>query len=636
MLNGITRGLFTAIKRIALLTAVCFFLVTHVQALNKIEQKNNHFTISDSMLDKVAQTPQWLALLHYEKHGLFDQVYSEVDDDKFFYSPHGKTNPKDELLATIEAFNSDLRGDDSAYCRFPARLYFLQKNLPQLSLENQACEIYDDWFSNVKGDELFLIFPASYMNSPSSMFGHTLLRLDGKQGHTLLSSAINFAAFTDPTDDEITFTVKGLSGGYPGYVSLVPYYEKVNEYNHIESRDIWEYKLNLSKEDIQFFTRHIWELNEIRFDYYFVDENCSYRLLTLLNVINPTWKLSEGFDYRTVPTDTIRALNKHNLVGEITYRPSKTSKINDQRLQLNLPLRQISRSIADSPFEFSKQDQFQSLTNKERAQTLELAYDYNRYLNLKEKVTDPDLQKRSLKLLSLRSKVEFDGVAFDEPQVPTVRDEEGHATYRSVVSSGVHGDNPYAEFGMRINYHDWLDSSAGYRDGAQIEMGNVRFRATEDDIKLQQFDVINIRSLGPRNLFSQPVSWQVSGGYERWASDGMGHNQLRLAGGLAYQFGPGVAYGMGVAQVAYGDRYEGRFNMGVGPEVGYLVQKEKFNLWGSYELLQTIDNSSVSESFKLAATYTIQTNRQLRLELQTQTWRQQSEGDMRLSYVIYH
>lgn len=596
--------------------------------------------IDSNILQSLSDDPEWLALLHYETRGIFPSTYSEVDDDDFFYAKDGKTNSKSELIETIREFQKNEIGDAAAQCRFPARLQYLQKTLPQLNLiknkDSNACPGFEKWYSDIKGDSLYLIFPASYMNSPSSMFGHTLLRLDRKQGHTLLSSAINFAAFTDPNDDEITFTIKGLTGGYPGYVSLVPYFKKVNEYNHIESRDIWEYKLKLSPDDIQYFTRHIWELNEVRFDYYFIDENCSYRLLTLLNVINPAWNLSDGFDYRTVPTDTIRALKKHDLIGTVTFRPSRTSELEGQRLQLPVPLRYVARAMADDPIIYQKNDSFKILNAKEKSQVLELAYAYNRYLNTKEKITDPELQKRSLQLLSLRSKQNYAGTAFQKPQVPVVRDEDGHATYRSVLSSGVVADKAYVELGMRINYHDWLDIKPGYRNGAQIEMGNARFRVNEDDIKLQHFDVISIRSLSPRNLFSQPISWQVSGGYERWSSDGEGHSQLRLAGGLAYQFGPGVAYGMGVGQLAYGERYQHDFRLGLGPEIGYLIQKPKFNIWTSYEYLQTSDASTISKKIEMVSTYTLSQNRQLRLQFQHQKWNQQSAADVRLSYVVYH
>ena len=64
----------------------------------------------------------------------------------------------------------------------------------------------------------------------------------------------------------------------------MPYYRKVREYNDIESRDIWEYKLKLSEEEVSRVLLHLWEMQRAEFDYYFLDENCSYQLLSLLDV----------------------------------------------------------------------------------------------------------------------------------------------------------------------------------------------------------------------------------------------------------------------------------------------------------------------------------------------------------------
>lgn len=587
---------------------------------------------SSSNLLQLSQSAKWRALLHYQAQGLNNVEYSEVDDDRFFLSDAGKYDPLAELKATISAFEQPQEGDDAPVCRFPARLNWLQQVLPEKNFARIACPTFDDWYSKVQGDDLFLIFPSSYINSPSSMFGHTLFRLDGKQGHQLLSSAINFAAFTDANDDELTFTIKGLSGGYPGYVSLVPYYEKVNEYNHIESRDIWEYKLNLSPEQIQEFTRHIWELNEIRFDYFFIDENCSYRLLTLLDVIDPSWQLAEPFTYRTVPTDTIRALEEKGLIGEVTFRPSKTTIIEDQRLQLNADLRIIARALADDPYAMARDEDFLRLSEQEKAQVLDIAYGYTRYLNLKKKDTDPTLPKRSLKLLSMRSKVDFKGDAYKPLTPPKVRDEQGHKTLRSTL--GVTED--FVEIGFRINYHDWLDNIPGYRKGAEIEMGDFRFRADESHLQLQHFDVISIRSLGPRNRFSQPISWQVNGGYERWLSDDEGQWQIKLGGGYGYEAGPGTAYAFLQTQLANSDRYEDDWRLGGGAELGYLIQKEQFSAWLSAEHLASLIQDGESTEYQVGLAVPLNNNQQVRLQWQKQKWRQLEEEQVRLTYVIYH
>src|SRR3546814_6160293 len=115
-----------------------------------------------------------------------------------------------------------------------------------------------DWSSDVCSSDLaphsaVLVFPAAYLNSPSSMFGHTLLRIDqaniDTKGSPLLSSALNFGAFIEGLDNSILYAWKGLMGGYPGLFSLLPYSEKIGVYSRLENRDLWEYRLNLKTKD---------------------------------------------------------------------------------------------------------------------------------------------------------------------------------------------------------------------------------------------------------------------------------------------------------------------------------------------------------------------------------------------------
>jgi hypothetical protein len=46
---------------------------------------------------------------------------------------------------------------------------------------------------------------------------------------------------------------KVLTGQYPGEYSIMPYYRKVKEYGDFESRDLWEYELNLTPEETRFW-----------------------------------------------------------------------------------------------------------------------------------------------------------------------------------------------------------------------------------------------------------------------------------------------------------------------------------------------------------------------------------------------
>ncbi|MBA2252841.1 MAG: DUF4105 domain-containing protein [Nitrospirales bacterium] len=54
-----------------------------------------------------------------------------------------------------------------------------------LSIDNSRrpslpCERFHNWYHDLNPQSITLVFPSAYMNNPSSMFGHTLLRIDQK------------------------------------------------------------------------------------------------------------------------------------------------------------------------------------------------------------------------------------------------------------------------------------------------------------------------------------------------------------------------------------------------------------------------------------------------------------------------
>ncbi|RLA40699.1 MAG: hypothetical protein DRQ64_04075 [Gammaproteobacteria bacterium] len=113
----------------------------------------------------------------------------------------------------------------------------------------------------VNVESVVLVFPAHHLNSPSSMFGHTLLRLDpaaGREHSDWLAYGVNFGANIPQGDNSFLYAYKGLSGGYPGQFIVEPYFEKIQEYNRVENRDIWEYPLNLTPAEARRFGTRLW------------------------------------------------------------------------------------------------------------------------------------------------------------------------------------------------------------------------------------------------------------------------------------------------------------------------------------------------------------------------------------------
>ncbi|MDR3578435.1 MAG: DUF4105 domain-containing protein [Oryzomonas sp.] len=119
---------------------------------------------------------------------------------------------------------------------------------------------------------------------------------------------MNYAANTRE-ERGVKFAFKGLFGGYQGRFSIAPYYAAVKTYGDIENRDIWEYDQNLTPEEIGQLLRHVWEMRSAWFDYYFLDENCSYHLLSLLETARPGLRLTDRFPWWAIPSETVRAVS---------------------------------------------------------------------------------------------------------------------------------------------------------------------------------------------------------------------------------------------------------------------------------------------------------------------------------------
>ena len=206
--------------------------------------------------------PAWLTLIHYQPDRFGSGYTSQADDPAFFLSENGKHSPRAELKATLDAIQIDGEGDDHALCRFPARATWLSQQL-DLSLPEIECPGFQEWSETLNTETVTLVFAASYLNSPSSMFGHTFLRLDPPQDddetNLLLANTISYAADAAAHDSELLFAYKGIFGGYPGITTVQPYYEKIRLYSDIEHRDLWEYKLNLTQDEVDLMIAHAWD-----------------------------------------------------------------------------------------------------------------------------------------------------------------------------------------------------------------------------------------------------------------------------------------------------------------------------------------------------------------------------------------
>ncbi len=506
-----------------------------------VDQKDYVAELQNSVAARTLwQHSEWLNLLHYRSSGLVQKGFmSSVDDTHFFYASDGKTSPQHELDATLAAFFvTHTTDNEHALCRYPARFNWLNKHL-QIDpgrLPAVNCDDYARWRGLIHAESVTMVFPTYQLNSPSSMFGHTLLRLDpadDKNWSDWLSYAVNFGANITDGDNSMFYAWKGLTGGYSGLFIVTPYFKKIQQYNQIEKRDIREYKLNLQPAEVEVLVMHLWELKEINFDYYFFTENCSYRLLELLEVARPGIELTDEFVVTAIPADTIRTIERAGFVENTFFRPSRETVVK-QMIQ-DLPEDDYARldKLLDQPIDESDPDFLSIPATRQRA-LLETAYKLQR-LRETRKARDPQIAKKSYHLLAMMNRYP-PGTA---PVITApVRPETGHHSKRLTAGVLERRGKAWTELGFRMSYHSLEDNEAGYLRGAQINIANIvlRRKNSSGTVVVQQADFADIFSLSPRTRFFKPVSWRIRGGLERVYSDDQDRPVAHISGGGGYSW----------------------------------------------------------------------------------------------------
>jgi hypothetical protein len=526
---------------------------------------------------KLAEERGWTALLHYGKT-ITGSYKSKIDDPKFFLSPHGRSDAQAELEATVRSFfQEEITDGGSSICRFPARYNWLVEQLQIVTsqLPKAVCSERDNSLALIDAKSAVLVFPVGHINSPASMFGHTLLRIDGSSKSSLISHAVNYSA--DNTDlNGLAYAFKGLTGMYKGYFSLMPYYDKVREYNDLEHRDMWEYRLNLTEPEVKRMLEHIWELHKIGSSYYFLDENCSYNLLFLIEVARPELRLTDMAGIFVVPSDTVRSVIGSGVIEEVKYRPSQGTKIRKMLSLLDSDSQKIAYNITIQKSEPTHVKNL-SIPIVEKIKILDIASGFLQIRYSRKDIEKDDYSRRYLTVLRERSAL---GAAPDDLyQIPEPgRPEQGHGSTRVSVATGVRRSSVFGELGIRPQFHALLDPDQGYLAGSQIKFFDtaVRYDTKSDEFYLKTLHILDIFSVAPRDIFFKPVSWKVNTGFDReMLHDGQEHLIYRLntGGGFAYSsvFG-GTWYVLGEIDVNIGPEFRTLVAAAPGVTIGAIEE----------------------------------------------------------------
>lgn len=552
-------------------------------------------------IDRVANSTHWLRLGHYEWKFLRGWR-SQVDDGQFFFAADGASDPRAELVATIDAFSKDIkvgRLKQHPQCAFPERFRYLKAEL-KLSIQPVECTQYEEFLKKFNAKSATLVFSSAYPNNPGSMFGHTFLRINSKsagdkQKLDLLDQGVSYAAVVGD-ENGFVFAFYGIAGGYWGQFAVVPYYAKVNEYGNSESRDIWEYDLSLNEEETTRLIAHVWELEtNALFQYFFFDENCSYVLLKLLEVAKTDWSLTD-FPIYVIPGETVKkVVSVPGAVTGVRFRPSLRKRmIRRYDLLSSSQKNELLKIVSDRTLSSAASD-----ANVLEATSLFLSYMKQKRAD-KFSAEDKGLLKEVLlkrSQLGTQAQTDPEAEKFDmnDRFDGATRPDPAHHTYRLGTSSGLQsrteegkGMKFFQELQFKFAFHDLMNNDRGYTPFSQIDFPGFILRYTDgkQGFNLEELQGLKIVSLFPFNFLEKSVSWKMAA--DLYTPKDYGCTTCHVGrfnggGGITLETFSryAILYGLVLLNFEVGDSLRKGFRFGPQSEVAFLynpVERWKLHL----------------------------------------------------------
>lgn len=451
-------------------------------------------------LDRIAQDPTWLKLVHF-KDRLSGPGGSDILTPNFFLAADGAHNPRAELQSTIDGLLSpgDAKPDDTVRCRFPARTRWLSKQLGWPQPTPAPCPAYDAWRGAEPITGASLIFASGYLKNPASYYGHILLKLNtgGSAGQRDLADFVmNYGASYPSNENGLVYLVKGIGGGYQASYSHLPFYNHRFNYAEAELRDVWEYELELNPEQTAFLADHAWEVSGTANRYYFLRQNCAYRLAELVNLVVDEPLIPPDKPW-TMPVDVFDRLMRGRpgkpLVRSVTRYDSRQNAF--RRAYFALPSEAQRELVAYVEGAATAPDPQLS----KQGPVLDALIDYYSFLaNAKSaKPGDPDtaaVKSRRDALLLARLRLPAAKAAIPPP--PKSLPNEGQKSSMlqlSLVSNDQIGDG--LELRVRPAYHDFLTYAPGVLPGSELSFLDTRLSVRDGKVRLRSVDIVKVTAL---------------------------------------------------------------------------------------------------------------------------------------------
>ncbi len=513
------------------------FKISCCQCFARVELKQ-----IDALSSKDKKT--WYRLLHYKKtlKGYKSLVFSE----KFFFHEKGRSHPDLELEESLSVFTSSNVENPNAHpiCLFPARFSFLKKNYP-LRFKNThklKCERYNKWVDEQSVTSVSLLFASGYLSNPASYYGHTLIRLNSEGSNSLLLKSINFGAQVPSKVGPITYMFKGLFGGYKANFSDATSNRHNTIYGETEFRDMFSYELNFNEDQRKIFIRHLWEILGFNFQYFFLKQNCAYRMIELIEVAFDRDLLSPNLLNRLkpwmLPIEAFYAISKdQKSFSKINFIPSLQTRFYERYSSLSLKQKS---TLQEKLFDRDKNNtSFLELNNKDKATVIKTALDFTKY------------KAKNKFLLNKRREILIE--SFQYPEKPhelefNINKNIHDSQKPSLLSFSYLHNSKFKSAGslrLRFAYYDFLGEPLAFKSGSSLTMFDLNFKyfidtpVNKNKFFVSDFDLVYMDNLNAQkfNLKYDPQwSWSYRLGLDQYSFSCLDCSQFFFSSGLGKAF----------------------------------------------------------------------------------------------------
>ncbi len=468
---------------------------------------DNAFALSLAQIDELAKSKEWQSLLRYERPLLgFWSKDSAIRDSDFFLSPTGKFDPVSELKATLVAFKKPFtkfkNPNQHALCRFPARYRWIKQRIdfPDRSSELKKCSDYQRWSHKGGVKSISIYFATGYFGNPASFFGHPLLKFN-REGldSNFVDTSLNYGAMTPVNENPIFYVLKGLFGGYTASFTRHDFFYHNHNYSETEMRDLWEYRLNLDPPEVQAVVDRTWELLGKSHPYYFLVDNCAYRIAELLEDV-----LQQPLFFRNrlyvIPIDIFDNLEKkvrrdgRPIVKEINVVPSRFTRLTEMFAKLDDQEKAIVQSVVDAESE-NPRGQLKERNPSSQARVVETLINYYSFRKLKDK-DDVEVEAQRVQMIrerfSIKAKSGFQSMAFSKASAP----HDSVNSFGLGLSQG-YGDKmgSFQELTIRPALYDELNPTKARPANTSLEIFKTQARINDSKIQLRSMELFRVSTI---------------------------------------------------------------------------------------------------------------------------------------------